>query len=102
MASSRGSASRVAEGDRLVGHVAAREHERLDTELGEVGQQEVMQRRVRQHHAELRDAGATASATGAPGRLGASTIGRATRDEQRPLDVAELDELAAPSPRRAP
>ena len=42
MASSRAQRVAVAEGDRLVGDVAAREHERLDTELGEVGQQEVM------------------------------------------------------------
>ena len=47
----------VAERDRLVRDVPAREHERLDAELGEVGQQNVVQRRVREHHAELGHAG---------------------------------------------
>ena len=43
----------VAERDRLVRDVAAREHERVDAKLGEVGQQHVMERCVREHDAEL-------------------------------------------------
>ena len=44
----------VAVGDRLVGDVGAGHHQRV---TGEVRQQQVVQRRVRQHHAELRGAG---------------------------------------------
>ena len=40
----------VAERDRLVGHVAARHHERAG---GEIGQQQVVQRRVGEHQPEL-------------------------------------------------
>ena len=37
----------VEEGDRLVRDVSARQHERADAQLGEVAQQQVMERRVR-------------------------------------------------------
>ena len=64
----------VAVGDRLVGHVARRQHDRL----ADRGQQQVVQRRVGQHHPELADARARPpAATAAPGRRGSSTIGRA-------------------------
>ena len=43
----------VAERDRLVRDVPARQHERVDSELGEVGEQEMVERRVREHDAEL-------------------------------------------------
>ena len=43
----------VAERDRLVGHVAAREHERVDAEHRQIRQQHVVQRRVGQHQAQL-------------------------------------------------
>ena len=43
----------VAERDRLVGDVAAREHDGADAERGEVVQQQVVERRIREHHAEL-------------------------------------------------
>ena len=82
----------VAVGDRLVGDVAARQHERLAASASE----QVVQRRVGQHHAELaRRAARPPRRRGAPARRGASTIGRARprRAAPRP-SVVELDELA--------
>ena len=49
MPASRSSASSSVERDRLVGHVAAGHHERH----ADVGEQQVVQRRVGEHHAEL-------------------------------------------------
>jgi hypothetical protein len=43
----------VAVGDRLVGHVAARHHQRL----ADAGQQQVVERAVREHHSQLGRAG---------------------------------------------
>ena len=64
----------VAVGDRLVGHVAAGHHERAGAE---VAQQQVVKRRVREHHAKLaRRRGQPTGRPGASGRRGASTIGR--------------------------
>ena len=81
----------VVEGDRLVGEVPARQHERA----AEVGREQVVERRVREHDAEPRASRARpTSATAAPSRRRRSTIGRARRAEQRPLLVAR--------PRRAP
>ena len=83
----------VAVGDRLVGDVAARHHERH----ADVGEQQVVQRRVRQHHAEVAaERGAT---DGAPParvrrRRGASTIGRVAPGEQRRLLVRQRDQRA--------
>ena len=64
----------VGERDRLVGQVAAREHERH----AGVGRQQLVQRRVGQHEPEVRRARARPRrATSASGRRRASTIGRA-------------------------
>ena len=64
----------VAIGDRLVADVAARQHQRL----ARVGEQQVVQRRVREHHAELARAGRRGGGDArAPRSRGASTIGRA-------------------------
>ena len=62
----------VGERDRLVGHVPARQHERH----ARVHEQEVVQRRVGQHHAELAQARGDGVRDGAPGARGAITIGR--------------------------
>ena len=67
----------VAVGDRLVGDVPARHHERR----AGVGEQQVMQRRVRAASRRARaHPGATEAATGAPGR--------ARREHDRPLRPA--------------
>ena len=90
-------------GDRLVGEVAAGHHQRL----ADVGEQQVVQRRVRQHHAELaaprRDRGGDARA-GPPRREHDRPLAPA---QQRRLGVAELAqrprrlEVGAPSARTA-
>ena len=90
--------------DRLVGDVAAGHHQRL----ADVGEQQVVQRAVGEHHAEL---GATAARPrrrpARPGRRGASTIGRSRPRSSAASTVAELDQLArrlevaAPSARTA-
>ena len=60
-----------------------------------VGEQQVVQRRVGQHHAELaRRPARPAAATARSGARGASTIGRARRRQQRLVVRAELDERA--------
>ena len=110
----------VAIGDRLVGHVAARHHQRL----AGVGQQQVVQRRVGQHHAELararRDRAATARVrpARAPARSaargGSSSCPRPRQLDQRArrgqvrrhqrerlvLAVLARAQLARPRPRR--
>ena len=77
-------------GDRLVGHVAAGHHQRL----ADVGQQQVMQRAVREHHAELgrqrRDRGGDARA-GPPRRQHDRPVAPA---QQRRLELADAHELA--------
>ena len=79
MPASRSSASSFVERDRLVGHVAAGHDERH----ADVGQQQVVQRRVGEHHAELARARRDATARrGASARRGAMTIGRARRGER--------------------
>ena len=92
----------VAERDRLVGDVAARQHERLDAELCEVGEQQMMQRRVRQHHAELGHA--RGDRTGDPRAAAARRQHDRprARDEQRPLGRRRARPAPRPSPRRAP
>ena len=80
----------VAVGDRLVGNVAAGHHQRL----ADVAQQQVVERAVRQHHAELGRA-----RRDCPRDAGAPT---ARRDHDRPvaptqqrrLDRPEHDQLA--------
>ena len=91
-------------GDRLVGDVAAGHHERR----AGVGEQQVVQRRVRKHHAELARArrhrrGDRRARVG----RGAITIGRTRPAEQRLLRRLQLHQLArrlrasAPSARTA-
>ncbi len=82
----------VPERDRLVRDVPARQHERIDSELGEVGEQKVVKRRVRQHDAELGSAG------GDRDRDVCASSARREHDrasgggEQRPLEIGELDQ----------
>ena len=95
----------VVVGDRLVGDVAARHHERR----AGVGEQQVVQRRVGQHHAEL-------AARRARPPAATARVRPARREHDRPLaarraaplvGVVELDERArgrevgAPSARTA-
>ena len=76
----------VLEGDRLVGDVAAGHHERH----ARVGEQQVVQRRVREHHPELAGARRDRLRDGRAGRRGASTIGRVARAQQPLLLGAQL------------
>ena len=80
----------VAVGDRLVGDVAARHHQRH----AGVGEQQHVQRRVGEHHAEVGRDGATDGATGAAGRRRATTIGRSRPVSRLCLALVELDQLA--------
>ena len=71
-------------------------------------EQQVLQRRVRQHRAEPREAGRDAGQrASAPARLRSSTIGRSARFEQRALGRADLGQrrerrdVRRPSPRTA-
>ena len=81
-------------GDRLVGDVAAGHHERLPNVI----HQQVVERRVRQHHAELRRAGrhrrrhARARAPAARARSAAPATAAAPR---RPRSVATRSRAAA-------
>ena len=86
----------VLEGDRLVGDVAARQHERH----AGVGGQQLVQRRVGQHQAELGRARRDRRRRPAR-RAGAGQHDRTlARGQQRRLRVAELDERRAPLRRR--
>ena len=78
-------------GDRLVGHVAAGHHQRL----ADVGQQQVVERAVREHHARARPTrGATAAATRAPRPARREHDRPVAPVQQRRLDRPELDQLA--------
>ena len=80
----------VAEGDRLVRDVATREHERRNAELGQVGEQQVVQRRVGQHQSQLRHTGRHRRRHRcAPPARSQDDRPRA-RGEQRALHLAEL------------
>ena len=85
-------------GDRLVGHVAARHHQRL----AHVGEQQVMERAVREHHAELgrprrhRPRHRARRGAGAPAR----SAGRAR--SAAPPRPAPAPPAPAPPPRRPP
>ena len=74
----------VAIGDRLVGHVATRHHQRL----ADVAQQQVVERAVRQHHAELGRArrNGPRDARAPPAR----------RDHDRPVAPAQQRRLGRP------
>ena len=76
--------------DRLVGDVAARHHQRL----ADVGEQQVVQRAVREHHAQLRrprrDRGGHPGAGPARGEHDRPVAAA----QQRRLDAVELDQLA--------
>ena len=80
----------VAIGDRLVGHVAARHHERL----GGVRRQQMVQRRVGQHHAEL---GRRRSDRARHGRVRAPPGQHdrpLAREQKLPLGRGQIHELA--------
>ena len=87
----------VVERDRLVGAVAARHHERA----ADVGAEQVMERRVREHQAEPRRCPARpTAATGAPSRRAARARSAAPRDrEQRALLGVETRASASGSAR---
>ena len=84
--------------DRLVGDVAARHHERL----AGVGEQQVVQRRVREQHAEVGRAGATDVGTGASARARREHDRAVAAGEQRRLLVGRARRAPAPPRRRAP
>ena len=75
----------VAVGDRLVGHVAAGHHERAGAE---VAQQQVVKRRVREHHAKLHGAGGN--------RLGDRGLCPARGEHDRPLRTAQQRAFSVP------
>jgi hypothetical protein len=77
-------------GDRLVGHVAAGHHQRL----ADVGEQQVVHRAVRQHHAEL------CRARGH--RRGHAGAGPARREDDRPVAADQQALLERPEPHELP
>ena len=78
---SRSRASSSSVGDRLVGDVARGHHQRR----ADVREQQVVKRRVGQHHARGRASRARPrGATSAPGRRRATTIGRSRSGQQAP------------------
>ena len=79
----------VAVGDRLVGHVPAGHHQRrtgLGDASGEVRAQQVMKRRIRQHHPELGRTGGD--------RVGDRRAGQARREHDRALGAEQQLALA--------
>ena len=88
----------VAVGDRLVGDVAAGHHQRRRG----VGRQQVVQRRVGQHHAELGAARRHRLRHGRVGAPGGEDDGALAPAQQRGLGLPELDERRGRRPGRAP